>query len=115
VSPPRPPFPLPRVNIACGARPSASRRCPRSPCENGYAESFHSRVRDELLNAEEFADAPEAKAPAAAWRHECNHHRHHSSLGYAPPALYAATLAGGEKQGEKQKDEGGRPSPPPWR
>lgn len=29
---------------------------------NGYAESFHSRPRDELLNAEVFADVREAKA-----------------------------------------------------
>jgi putative transposase len=67
---------------------------PGSPWENGYAESFHSRLRDELLNAEEFADAREAKALAAAWRQEYNHHRPHSSLGYVPPAAFAATLAG---------------------
>src|SRR5581483_10448318 len=28
---------------------------PGAPWENGYAESFNSKVRDELLNAEEFA------------------------------------------------------------
>lgn len=67
---------------------------PGSPWENGYAESFHSRLRDELLNAEVFADVREARALAAAWRHEYNHHRPHSSLGYVPPAAFAATLAG---------------------
>jgi putative transposase len=67
---------------------------PGSPWENGYAESFHSRLRDELLSAEVFADAGEAKALAAAWRREYNHHRPHSSLGYLPPAAFAATLAG---------------------
>lgn len=66
---------------------------PGSPWENGYAESFHSRLRDELLNAEVFADVPEAKALAASWRHEYNHHRPHSSLDYLPPASFAATLA----------------------
>jgi len=29
---------------------------PGAPWENGYAESFHGRLRDELLNAEDFAD-----------------------------------------------------------
>lgn len=67
---------------------------PGSPWENGYAESFHARLRDELLNAEIFADVHEARALAAAWRHEYNHHRPHSSLGYVPPAAFAATLAG---------------------
>jgi putative transposase len=67
---------------------------PASPWENGYAESFHSRLRDELLNAEVFADVREAKALAAAWRNEYNHRRPHSSLGYVPPAVFAATLAG---------------------
>jgi putative transposase len=67
---------------------------PGSPWENAYAESFHSRLRDELLNAEVFADVREAKALAASWRHEYNHHRPHSSLKYLPPAAFAATLAG---------------------
>lgn len=65
---------------------------PGSPWENGYAESFHSRPRDELLNAEVFADVREARALAAAWRHEYNHRRPHSSLGYLPPAAFAAGL-----------------------
>jgi putative transposase len=68
---------------------------PGSPWENGYAESFHSRLRDELLNAEVFADVHGARALAAAWRHEYNHHRPHSSLGYVPPAAFAATCDAG--------------------
>jgi putative transposase len=66
---------------------------PGSPWENGYAESFHGRLRDELLNAELFADVREAKALAAAWKNEYNHRRPHSVLGYVPPAVFAATLA----------------------
>lgn len=67
---------------------------PASPWENGFAESFHGRLRDELLNAEVFIDVPDAKALARKWRNEYNHHRPHSSLGYVPPAVFAATLAG---------------------
>lgn len=68
---------------------------PGSPWENGYAESFHGRLRDELLNAEVFADVREAKALAARWRHEYNHRRPHSSLKYLPPAAFAAQLSNG--------------------
>lgn len=67
---------------------------PGSPWENGYAESFHGRLRDELLNAEVFTDVHDAKALARKWRQEYNHHRPHSSLRYLPPAVFAAGLNG---------------------
>jgi len=66
---------------------------PGSPWQNGYAESFNSRFRDELLNGEIFGDLREAKALSVYWRNEYNHERPHSSLGYIPPARFAATLA----------------------
>jgi putative transposase len=66
---------------------------PGAPWENGYAESFHSRLRDELLNLHELADLREARSLTAAWRHDYNHQRPHSSLGYQTPAGFAA--AGG--------------------
>jgi transposase InsO family protein len=64
---------------------------PGSPWENGYAESFHSRLRDELLNVEVFGSVAEAKALALAWRLEYNHRRPHSSLKYQTPAEFAAS------------------------
>ena len=64
---------------------------PGAPWENGYAESFHGRLRDELLNAEDFADLREAQALAASWRNDYNHRRPHSSLGYQTPATFAAS------------------------
>lgn len=66
---------------------------PGAPWQNGYAESFNARLRDELLNRELFTDLREAKALSAAWRSEYNHRRPHSSLGYMPPAAYAASLS----------------------
>lgn len=66
---------------------------PGSPWENGYAESFNGKLRDELLNAELFADLREAKALAAGWQNEYNHRRPHSSLKYQTPAAFAATCA----------------------
>jgi len=66
---------------------------PGSPWENGYAESFHSRLRDELLDAELFGGLGDAKSLGAEWKNEYNHRRPHSSLGYQTPAAYAASLA----------------------
>ena len=66
---------------------------PGSPWENGYAESFHSRLRDELTNLEEFTSLAEAKHLTDAWRLEYNHRRPHSSLGYRTPAAFAVGCA----------------------
>lgn len=64
-----------------------------SPWENGYAESFNNRVRDELLNAELFLDLRDAKAHAERWKNQYNHRHPHSSLGYVPPAQFAASCS----------------------
>lgn len=66
---------------------------PASPWENGYAESFHGRVRDELMESELFTCLAEAKMLSTQWRMEYNHRRPHSSLGYVAPAVFAASLA----------------------
>ena len=62
---------------------------PGAPWENGYAEAFHSRLRDELLNTEEFASVREAQALAAAWKEDYNWQRPHGSLGYQTPAEFS--------------------------
>ncbi|TCK19742.1 transposase InsO family protein [Ancylobacter aquaticus] len=59
---------------------------PGSPWENGYCESFNSKLRDELLNGEIFYILAEAKIVIESWRHHYNTERPHSSLGYRPPA-----------------------------
>jgi transposase InsO family protein len=59
---------------------------PGSPWENGYCESFNSKLRDELLNSEIFYSLAEAKVIIEAWRCYYNTERPHSSLGYKPPA-----------------------------
>lgn len=66
---------------------------PASPWENGFAESFFSRLRDELLNCEEFANLAEARWFARRRVEEHNHERPHSSLGYQTPSQFAAACA----------------------
>jgi transposase InsO family protein len=87
---------------------------PGSPWENGYAESFHGRVRDELLNAELFADVLHARVHADRWRSDYNHRRPHSSLKYHTPAAFAAGLWGaGAPHADPQV--GAAPLPPAQR
>ena len=59
---------------------------PGSPWENGYCESFNSKLRDELLAGEQFSTLHEAKVLIERWRRHYNAVRPHSSLGYRPPA-----------------------------
>ena len=59
---------------------------PGSPWENGYCESFNSKLRDELLAAEAFSTIQEAQVLIEHWWRHYNAIRPHSSLGYRPPA-----------------------------
>jgi putative transposase len=60
------------------------------PWQNGYAESFHSRFRDEFLNGEVFLSVVDAQIRAGVWRRWYNEARPHSSLGYQTPQEFAA-------------------------
>ena len=66
---------------------------PGSPWENGYCESFNSKLRDEFLNGEIFYSLKEAQILTERWRVHYNTVRPHSSLGYRPPAPMAYRLA----------------------
>lgn len=66
---------------------------PASPWQNGYAESFHSKLRDEFLDREEFESEAQARALGELWREEYNTGRPHSALRYKTPAEFAATCA----------------------
>jgi len=63
---------------------------PGSPWQNGYAESFHSKLRDEFLNLEDFESVAQSQALGTLWKGEYNTERPHSSLAYQTPAEYAA-------------------------
>jgi putative transposase len=81
---------------------------PGSPWENGYAESFHSRLRDELLDREVFSSPLEARVVSAAWRADYDHKRPHSSLNYQTPAEFARTCPGADDLGLRGGEGGGK-------
>lgn len=66
---------------------------PGSPWENGYNESFNSKLRDEFLNVEEFDNQRQAQQLGDIWRTAYNTVRPHSSLGYIPPTEFASRCA----------------------
>ena len=59
---------------------------PGSPWENGYCESFNSRMRDEFLNGELFGNMYEAQVLTKRWVDYYNLIRPHGSLKGKPPA-----------------------------
>jgi putative transposase len=61
---------------------------PGKPWQNGFIESFNSKLRDEFLNMEVFYTLAEAKVKAQIWRQEYNQIRPHSSLKYQTPEEY---------------------------
>ena len=74
---------------------------PGKPVQNAYIESFNSRFRDECLSQHWFASLSHMRSVIDNWRDDYNHHRPHSTLGYVPPAMFAARcrqLAGATSQ-----------------
>jgi putative transposase len=78
---------------------------PGAPWENGYAESFNSKVRDEFLNAEEFGSLLEARVLAREWKQDYNQVRPHSSLGYRTPAEYGAMVPRADSAALRRPEE----------
>ena len=65
---------------------------PGKPWQNGIAESFNGKFRDECLSLEWFRSRSEAKVVIETWRRHFNEVRPHSSLGYLTPAAFAARI-----------------------
>jgi putative transposase len=66
---------------------------PGKPWQNGFAESFHARLRDEYLDGEVFFGVRDAKVGLDGYRCYFNKERLHSSLGYETPVRFAALFA----------------------
>jgi len=79
-----------------------------SPWQNGFVESFHSRLRDEFLHGAGFENVADAKARAAWFKRDYNEVRPHSGLNYETPKAFAARC--GEKAGRRKRvGAGGNP------
>ena len=63
---------------------------PGKPWQNGVAESFNGKFRDECLSLEWFRSRAEAKIIIETWQRHYNEVRPHSSLGYLTPKEFAA-------------------------
>jgi transposase InsO family protein len=66
---------------------------PGHPWENGVAESFNGKFRDECLNREVFWAEAHAQVIVERWRRQYNEERPHSALGYRTPAEVAGALS----------------------
>ena len=78
-----------------------------SPQQNAFVESFHSRMRDECLNAEEFDSGLEARVVIGLWRDLYNNTRRHRGLGLKTPAAFRAEALA-ERAATKRQTDGGR-------
>ena len=63
---------------------------PGSPWQNGHAESFMSRLRAELLDAQAFCNLADARLRLGIYRRYYNEQRPHSALKYQTPSAFAA-------------------------
>src|SRR5690606_2246074 len=61
---------------------------PGKPWQNGTAESFNGKFRDECLSMEWFRNRAEARVVIEHWRQHYNQVRPHSSLGNETPEAF---------------------------
>ena len=73
---------------------------PGCPWQNGFLESFHGKLRDELLDREVFVSVAEAQTCLETHQYWYNEGRPHSSLHYVSPAAFARNW-----RQEQQKQE----------
>lgn len=82
-----------------------------SPWQNGFRESFHSRLRDEFLFGTLFASVGEARVLCEGFRREYNEERSHQSLGYLTPHEFKAKWLQEEAQNLQQAGDPPQQSP----
>ena len=82
---------------------------PASPWENGYVETFHDKLRDELLSLEVLFTRKEAEVAVVDWIGHYNHDRPHAGLGSLTPAAVRygvammISVSSGPTQSNQQK------------
>jgi len=62
---------------------------PGAPWQNGYVESFNSRLRDEFLEMNYFNNTKEATKLTGRWKEHYNHKRPQAALGKRTPEEFA--------------------------
>ena len=80
---------------------------PGKPWQNGFAESFHSGLRDEFLDGEVFLSVLDAQVNLGIYQRDWNQARLHSSLGYLTPSEFAARWAEETKKAVETKAAAG--------
>lgn len=63
------------------------------PWHNGFVESLHNRMRDELFEDNVFEGLAHAREMLAWWSNRYNHEHPHSSLGHLTPTQFAQQWA----------------------
>lgn len=71
---------------------------PGKPWQNGFAESFVSRLRDEFLDGEVFLSVLDAQVRVGTWRRYYNEERLHSRIGYKTPKEFAQSYRESSRQ-----------------
>lgn len=79
---------------------------PGSPWQNGFIESFHSHLRDELLDREAFVSLAEIRHRLSRHRLWYNRERPHSSLDYLTPEEFYELWEEQKQREERQRVEG---------
>jgi putative transposase len=74
---------------------------PGCPWQNGFQESFHGKLRDELLDREVFLSVAEAQVHLETHRRWYNEERPHSSLKYQAPLVFRQAWQPSQPQDEK--------------
>ena len=86
---------------------------PGSPWQNGFAESFNARVKDELIGVEIFTSLLEAQVIGGDWKESYNTRRPHSSLDYLTPVRFAESYKHPKTVGREGRP--GKGQRPPFR
>lgn len=71
---------------------------PGKPMQNGFAESFIGRLRDECLNEHLFGSLKQARRIIEAWRLDYNSRRPHTSLNGLTPTEFVTRPTKGHNQ-----------------
>jgi Transposase and inactivated derivatives len=79
---------------------------PGKPWQNGFAESFVSRVRDEFLDGEALLSVLDAQVKLSLYRRYWNEERLHSSLDYQTPNEFATRWRADQADGDREEREG---------